>query len=85
MQHLQCDSGLGTVQAFVTQHYSTEFLYFPLNQAQLPAGSYSKPKFNVSSWDYLDDKARFTPFLSPQKPVVESQMGTWNPIALDTG
>ena len=48
----------------MTQHYSTEFLYFPLNQAQLPAGSHSKPKFNVSSWDYLDDKVPFTIFLS---------------------
>ena len=47
----------------MTQHYSTEFLYFPLNQGQLPAGSYSKPKFNISSWDYLDDKARFAALL----------------------
>ena len=59
MQRLQSDFGPGTVQGFVTQHYSTEFLYFPLNQGQLPAGSASKPKFNVSSWDYMDDKARF--------------------------
>ncbi|CAK0738229.1 hypothetical protein CVIRNUC_001012 [Coccomyxa viridis] len=48
------------IKAFVTQHYSTEFLYFPLNQGQLPAGSYSKPKFNISSWDYLDDKVWIT-------------------------
>lgn len=44
------------VQSFVTSHYSTEFLYFPLNQGNLPAGSTHKPKFNISSWDYLDDK-----------------------------
>ena len=45
------------VQSFVTSHYSTEFLYFPLNQGSLPAGSTHKPKFNISTWDYLDDKA----------------------------
>ena len=74
MQHLQYDSGPGAVQGFVTQHYSTEFLYFPLNQGQLPAGSHSNPKFNVSSWDYLDDKARsalslFTP-TALLKPII---------------
>ena len=44
------------MQSFVTSHYSTEFLYFPLNQGSLPAGSTHKPKFKISSWDYLDDK-----------------------------
>ena len=44
------------MQSFVTSHYTTEFLYFPLNQGNLPAGSTHKPKFNISTWDYLDDK-----------------------------
>lgn len=42
----------------MTQQYSTEFLYFPLNQGALPAGFTGKPKFNISTWDYLDDKVR---------------------------
>ena len=74
MQDLQSDCGPGTAQAFVTQHYSTEFLYFPLNQGQLPAGSQGKPKFNVSSWDYLDDKARLALSLCTPKAVLKPLM-----------
>ena len=46
------------MQSFVKSQYTTEFLYFPLNQGNLPAGSTHKPKFNISTWDYLDDKVR---------------------------
>ncbi len=53
------------MQSFVTSQYTTEFLYFPLNQGNLPAGSTHKPKFNISTWDYLDEKVSIYYFQPP--------------------
>ncbi|BDA44303.1 probable D-arabinono-1,4-lactone oxidase at N-terminal half [Coccomyxa sp. Obi] len=41
------------IKELVTSHYSVEFLYFPLNQADYH-------HFNVSTWDPLDDKVWIT-------------------------
>ncbi len=57
----------------MTSHYTTEFLYFPLNQGNLPAGSPHKPKFNISTWDYLDDKVS-TPLFQPPSPTCKSSI-----------